>query len=62
MPAAMLDGPGDVRIERGPDPTPGPVAILVRIHRALARGTDLENDRHPTVGKPIRPAPGREAA
>jgi L-iditol 2-dehydrogenase len=47
----MLHGPGDLRIEDVPDPTPGPGEVVLRIGAAASCGTDVKTVRHghPTV-------------
>ncbi|MER3438261.1 MAG: hypothetical protein C4346_12125 [Chloroflexota bacterium] len=51
MRVAMFHGPGDVRIEHAPDPTPGPGEVVVEIATALTCGTDVKTYRrgHPTI-------------
>ncbi len=41
MRAAVLYGPGDMRIEEVPTPRPGPGGLLVRVRAAAICGTDL---------------------
>jgi len=51
-------GPGDVRAEEVPDPTPGPGDVLVQVEVALTDGTDLKAFRrgHPILlGDPPSP-------
>jgi L-iditol 2-dehydrogenase len=55
--AAVLHGPGDLRVEEVPDPEPGPGEVLVRIERATTCGTDVKMWRrgHPILdGYPAR--------
>jgi L-iditol 2-dehydrogenase len=40
--AAILHGPGDLRIEEVPDPQPGPGDVLVQVELALTDSTDLK--------------------
>ena len=42
MRAAILHGPGDLRIEEVPDPQPGPGDVLVQVELALTDSTDLK--------------------
>jgi L-iditol 2-dehydrogenase len=51
MRAALLHGPGDLRIETLPDPTPGPGEVVLRITAALSCGTDVKTVRrgHPSI-------------
>lgn len=51
MKSALFYGPGDVRIEDVPVPTPGPGEVLVQIRVGLTCGTDLKTYRrgHPTL-------------
>ena len=42
MRAAVLQGPGDVRVERVPDPVlPGPGGVIVTVERTAICGSDL---------------------
>jgi L-iditol 2-dehydrogenase len=49
--AARFHGPGDLRIERVPDPVAGPGDVLVQVEVALTDGTDLKTFRrgHPVL-------------
>jgi L-iditol 2-dehydrogenase len=49
--AALLYGPGDLRVEEVPDPVPGRGDVLVQIEVALTDGTDLKTFRngHPLL-------------
>lgn len=62
--ALILHGPGDLRLERVPDPEPGPGELVVRVDVALTCATDAKMMRsgdHPALG-PL-PAPlGHELA
>jgi len=53
MNAALFYGPGDVRFERIPIPTPGPGEVLLKIEAALTCGTDIKTYQrgHPTLIK-----------
>jgi L-iditol 2-dehydrogenase len=56
--AVRFHGPGDLRVEEVPDPTPGPGDVLVRVEVALTDGTDLKAFRrgHPVLlGEPPSP-------
>ena len=58
MRALRWYGPGDVRAEEVPDPTPGPGDVLVQVEVALTDGTDLKAFRrgHPILlGDPPSP-------
>lgn len=64
MRAAVFHGPGELRIEDVPDPTPGPGEIVVDVRAAATCGTDLKSYRrgHPKLF-PVLPAPfGHEFA
>ena len=61
MKAAVLHGPGDLRIEDIPDPQPGPGELLLRVETVGICGSDLAefdhgpvltplHDRHPITG------------
>ena len=52
MRAAVLHGPGDLRIEQVADPQPGPGEVVVRIDAATTCGTDVKMWRR---GHPILP-------
>src|SRR5260370_21374300 len=53
MRAALYHGPGDVRLEDVPEPTPGPGDVMIRpLHNGLC-GTDL----HQYFVGPMSPAP-----
>ena len=58
MKAALLYGPGDLRIEEVPRPDPGPGDVLVEVELALTDGTDLKTFRrgHPLLAQES-PAP-----
>jgi len=49
--AALLHGPGDLRVEDVPRPQPGPGDVLVQVEVALTDGTDLKTYRrgHPLL-------------
>jgi L-iditol 2-dehydrogenase len=51
--AALLYGPGDLRVEEVPRPEPGPGDVLVQIELALTDGTDLKTFRrgHPLLAR-----------
>jgi L-iditol 2-dehydrogenase len=51
MRAARLHGPGDLRIETVPDPTPGPGEVVLTIAAALSCATDVKSlaRGHPSV-------------
>jgi L-iditol 2-dehydrogenase len=51
--AALLYGPGDLRVEEVPRPEPGPGDVLVQIEVALTDGTDLKTFRrgHPLLAR-----------
>jgi L-iditol 2-dehydrogenase len=62
--AAILHGPGDVRIDEVPDPRPGPGEVVVRVLAALTGGTTAKVVRrgyHARMGKPPLPL-GHEGA
>jgi L-iditol 2-dehydrogenase len=50
--AAVLHGPGDLRVEDVADPEPGPGEVLVRVEAATTCGTDVKMWRR---GHPILP-------
>jgi L-iditol 2-dehydrogenase len=56
--AALLYGPGDLRVEELPRPEPGPGDVLVQVEVALTDGTDLKTYRrgHPLLAQ-SSPAP-----
>jgi L-iditol 2-dehydrogenase len=58
MRAALLYGPGELRIEDVPRPEPGPGDVLVEVEVALTDGTDLKTFRrgHPLLARES-PAP-----
>jgi L-iditol 2-dehydrogenase len=49
--AAVLHGPGDLRVEEVADPEPGPGEVLVRVEAATTCGTDVKMAErgHPTL-------------
>ena len=53
MRAALLYGPGDLRVEEVSKPEPGPGDVLVQIEVALTDGTDLKTYRrgHPLLAR-----------
>ena len=64
MRAAILHGPGDLRIEDVPRPTPGPGEVRLRMEAALTGGTCTKMFRrgyHATMGRPPLPF-GHEGA
>ncbi len=58
MKAALLYGPGDLRVEEVPRPEPAPGDVLVEVELALTDGTDLKTFRrgHPLLARES-PAP-----
>ncbi|MFZ0633118.1 MAG: zinc-binding alcohol dehydrogenase family protein [Acidobacteriaceae bacterium] len=62
MRAVVMHGPGDVRVENVPDPTPQPGEALLRVRRVGLCGTDLSSwrGRNPLVSYPR--IPGHEIA
>ncbi len=57
MRAALLYGPGELRIEDLPQPEPGPGEVVLRVTSALTCGTDVKMFRrgHPSAKKyPVR--------
>jgi len=62
MKAVIMHGPGDVRVETVPDPTPRPGEALLRVRRVGLCGTDLSSwrGRNPLVSYPR--IPGHEIA
>jgi L-iditol 2-dehydrogenase len=51
--AAVLHGPGDLRIATLPDPAPGPGEVVLAIRSALTCGTDVKSVRrgHPSIAR-----------
>ena len=51
MRAAVLHGPGDLRIEAVPAPEPGPGELVLDVRAALSCGTDVKSVRrgHPSI-------------
>jgi L-iditol 2-dehydrogenase len=51
MKAALVYGPGDLRIEDVPDPVAGPGEVVLRIGAAMSCGTDVKSvlRGHPTI-------------
>ncbi len=62
MKAVVMHGPGDVRVEAVPEPTPQPGEALLRVRRVGLCGTDLSSwrGRNPLVSYPR--IPGHEIA
>jgi len=52
MRAAVLFGPGDLRVVRKPVPRPGPGEVLVRVAMCGTCGTDLKIQAHPFPNQP----------
>src|SRR5260370_7119940 len=52
MRAAVLFGPGDLRVVRRPTPMPGPGEVLVRVAMCGTCGTDLKIQAHPFPNQP----------
>jgi len=52
MRAAVLFGPGDLRVVRKPTPRPGPGEVLVRVAMCGTCGTDLKIQAHPFPNQP----------
>ncbi|HEX3243897.1 MAG TPA: alcohol dehydrogenase catalytic domain-containing protein [Chloroflexota bacterium] len=52
MRAAVLFGPGDIRIQEKPVPQPGEGEVLVRVAMCGTCGTDLKIQEHPFPGQP----------
>lgn len=52
MRAALVHGPGDLRIEDVPEPEPGPGELVLRIEAAASCHTDVKSVRHghPSLG------------
>ncbi|MGD9694995.1 MAG: zinc-binding dehydrogenase [Thermoleophilia bacterium] len=53
MRAIVLHGPGDLRLDRVPDPRPGPGELVLRVEVALTCATDAKMaaaGRHPALG------------
>jgi L-iditol 2-dehydrogenase len=62
--AAVLHGPGDLRIESRPMPEPGPGEVLVEIHSVGICGSDVHYYEHGRIGDYVVTAPmilGHEA-
>src|SRR5689334_22091058 len=62
--AAVLYGPGDLRIEERPVPTPGPDEVLVEIRSVGICGSDVHYFEHGRIGDYVVDAPmilGHEA-
>jgi L-iditol 2-dehydrogenase len=55
MRAAVLHGPGDVRMEDVPAPAPGPGEVVVRVRAALTCGTDVKVFRRGYHARMITP-------
>ncbi len=55
MRAAVLHGPGDLRVEDVPNPAPGPGEVRVRVEVALTCGTDLKVFRRGYHARMLRP-------
>src|SRR5262249_34824006 len=53
--AALLYGPGDLRVEEIPRPEPGPGEVLVQVELALTDATDLKTFRrgHPLLAREL---------
>jgi len=49
--AAVLHGPGELRIEAVPAPEPGPGELVLDVRAALSCGTDVKSVRrgHPSI-------------
>ncbi|MGH7307694.1 MAG: zinc-dependent alcohol dehydrogenase [Candidatus Rokuibacteriota bacterium] len=64
MRAVVFHGPGDLRFEEVPWPTPGPGEIVVRIEAALTCGTDVKTLRrgHPVMIPRVPTVFGHELA
>src|SRR5205823_1839457 len=52
MRAAVLFGPGDLRVVRKPTPMPGPGEVLVRVAMCGTCATDLKIQEHPFPNQP----------
>jgi len=52
MRAAVLFGPGDLRVVRKPTPLPGPGEVLVRVAMCGTCATDLKIQEHPFPNQP----------
>ncbi len=64
MRALILHGPGDLRLEECPRPTPGPGEVVIAVDAALTCATDtkiLARGVHPSLG-PVPVAFGHEGA
>src|SRR3712207_9125467 len=62
--AAVLHGPGDLRIEEVPVPSPGPGEVLVEIRSVGICGSDVHYYEHGRIGDFVVSAPmvlGHEA-
>lgn len=59
MKAAVYHGPGDIRVEEVPRPTPAPGEVLVRVRACGICGSDLHVYRHGLFEELGRPLPGR---
>lgn len=57
MAAAVLYGPGDLRIERRPVPAPGPVQVLVRVGSVGVCGSDVHYFEHGRIADFVVRAP-----
>ena len=64
MRAQVFHGPGDLRFEEVPVPTPGPGELLIRIDAALTCGTDVKTLRrgHPVMIPTVPTVFGHELA
>ena len=71
MKAAIYYGQADIRVERWPDPTPGPDEVVLEVHAAGICGTDASEyaegpvqypieTRHPVTGHLGPMIPGHE--
>ncbi len=62
MKAALLYGPGDLRVEEVERPEPGPGDVLVQVEVALTDGTDLKTFRrgHPLLARTLPARFGHE--
>jgi L-iditol 2-dehydrogenase len=60
--AALLYGPGDLRVEEIPRPEPGPGEVLVQVELALTDATDLKTFRrgHPLLARELPARFGHE--
>ncbi|MFM9373332.1 NAD(P)-dependent alcohol dehydrogenase [Streptomyces sp. Da 82-17] len=57
MRAAVLHGPGELRVEERPVPTPGPRQVLVRVDAVGTCGSDVHYYRHGRIGDFVVEAP-----